>query len=127
MPASIAQFRAILQASALGIVLSLTACATLPPPTAELADAQRAVVRASDADADQYAADELARARERLAEAQAAMAAGREQKARSAALAAAALGDLAHARSREAVANAQVAQRRAQISRLREQLDTAED
>ncbi|NZA25332.1 DUF4398 domain-containing protein [Luteimonas sp. SJ-92] len=127
MSASIAQFRAILQASALGIVLALTACASLPPPTAELADAQRAVVRAADADADQYAPDELAQARGQLAQAQSAMAAGREQDARSAALAAAALGDLAHARSREAVANAQVAQRRAQISRLREQLGMAEN
>lgn len=126
MPASIAQLRVVLQASALGIVLALTACASLPPPTAELAAAQRSVARASEADADQYAPTEIAEARALLERAQAAMAAGRERDARDAALSASALGDLAHARSREAVANTELAQRRAQISRLREQLGMEE-
>lgn len=122
MSASIAQLRAFLQASAFGIVLALTACASLPPPTTELAAAQQSVARASDADADQYAPEEITRARTLLGQAQAAMASGRERDARSAALSASALGDLARARSREAVANTELAQRRAQISRLREQL-----
>ncbi len=127
MSASIAQLRVFLQASAFGIVLALTACASLPPPTAELAAAQQSVARASDADADQYAPEEIAQARTLLGQAQAAMAGGRERDARSAALSASALGDLAHARSREAVANTELAQRRAQISRLREQLGMEED
>lgn len=122
MPASIAQLRVFLQASALGIVLALTACASLPPPTAELAAAQQSVARASDADADQYAQEDIAQARTLLRQAQAAMAEGRERDARNAALGASALADLAHARSREAVANTELAQRRAQVSRLREQL-----
>ncbi|MEZ0476453.1 DUF4398 domain-containing protein [Luteimonas sp. B3_2_R+30] len=116
-----------LQASAFGIVLALTACASLPPPTTELAAAQQSVARASDADADQYAPEEIAQARTLLGQAQAAMAGGRERDARSAALSASALADLARARSREAVANTELAQRRAQISRLREQLGMEED
>lgn len=127
MSASIAQLRAFLQASAFGIVLALTACASLPPPTTELAVAQQSVARASDADADQYAPEEIAQARTLLGQAQAAMAGGRERDARSAALSASALADLARARSREAVANTELAQRRAQISRLREQLGMEED
>ncbi|MEZ0470906.1 DUF4398 domain-containing protein [Luteimonas salinilitoris] len=127
MSASIAQLRVFLQASAFGIVLALTACASLPPPTTELAAAQQSVARASDADADQYAPEEIAQARTLLGQAQAAMAGGRERDARSAALSASALADLARARSREAVANTELAQRRAQISRLREQLGMEED
>lgn len=122
MPASIAQSRAILQALTLGTVLALTACATLPPPTAELAAAQQAVARAADADADQYAGGDLAQARSLLEQAQSALAGGRQADARAAAVAAAAAADLAHARSREAAVNTELAQRRAQISRLREQL-----
>ena len=122
MPASIAQFRTILQVLMLGTVLALTACASTPPPTAELSAAQQAVARAADADADQYASAELGQARALLSQAQTAMSGGSHGDARSAAVAAAAVADLARARSQEAVANTELAQRRAQISRLREQL-----
>lgn len=122
MPASIAYFRRALQACLACSVLALTACATLPPPTAELAQAQQAVARAADADADQYAATDLGQARSLLEQAQSAMGSGREHDARAAALSAAAVADLAHARSQQAVANAALAQRRAQVSQLREQL-----
>ena len=73
MPASIAQFRSLLQALALGFVLVLTACASTPPPTAELSAAQQAVARAGDADADQYARAELEHAQVLLSQAQSAM------------------------------------------------------
>lgn len=122
MQASIAQSRPFLQALLLGTVLALTACASTPPPTAELSAAQQAVARAADADADQYAPAELEQARALLSQAQSAMSGGSNRDARAAAVAAAAVADLARARSREAVANTELAQRRAQILRLREQL-----
>ncbi|HVI60355.1 MAG TPA: DUF4398 domain-containing protein [Luteimonas sp.] len=103
-------------------MLALTACASLPPPTAELGAAQQSVARAGDADAEQYAADEYAQARRALELAQAAMADGREDDARSLAVQASAVADLANARSRQARADAELAQRRAEISRLREKL-----
>jgi hypothetical protein len=66
---------------------ALVACASLPPPTSELARAQQAVSRANDADADQYADAAVALARSELSQAQAAMASGRNedgaQRARS--------------------------------------------
>src|SRR5690606_28140800 len=68
------------------LLLALGGCATLPPPTAELAAARTAVANAGDADADQYSPDVLASARAELSIAQAAMAGGRNQEARDAAL-----------------------------------------
>lgn len=69
--------------------LLISGCASLPPPTAELDAAQQAVNRADAADADQYAADTLANARTGLQRAQAAMARGRDDEARDAAVTAA--------------------------------------
>lgn len=127
MHASFAQIRTRLQALCLlTAVLSLTSCASLPPPTAELTAAQQAVSRADMADATQYAPAEFSRARSALSQAQAAMAAGRENDARSLALLAAAGADLAHARSRQAQAEAELAQRRAEVSGLRQRLQMEE-
>lgn len=123
MPASIAQFRSTLHCLVLGTVLVFTACASVPPPTAELSAAQQAVARAADADSDQYAPADLDQARALLSQAQTAMSGGSLRDARAAAVAAAAVADLARARSMEAVANTELAQRRAQISRLRAQLE----
>lgn len=122
MAPSFAQIGSALQALAFATVLALTACASLPPPTAELAAAQQSVTRAGDADADQYAADEYAQARRALEMAQAAMSSGREDDARSLAVQAAAVADLANARSRQGHADTELAQRRAEISRLRQKL-----
>ena len=122
MPTSFAQIRSALQAPLFGVVLALTACTSLPPPTAELAAAQQAVTRADNADADQYAPDALAQARGTLEQAQAAMARGRESDARLLALQASASADLARARSAEAVANTELAQRRAEITQLKKRL-----
>ncbi len=102
--------------------LVLSACATLPPPTAELAEAQQAVAGAADADAAQYAPEDFDSARVELQQAQSAMAAGDAAAARAAALVAAAGGDLARARSRVAVLDSDYAQRRDEIARLRAQL-----
>lgn len=96
----------------------------MPPPTGELASAQQALMRADGADADQYAPQEISLARRGLEQAQAAMANGREDDARRLALMAAADADLAHARSREALAMAELSQRRAEINELQDRLQT---
>ncbi|MFD0321638.1 hypothetical protein [Lysobacter gummosus] len=61
MPTSFAQIRLPL----LAVVLAsgLAGCASTPPPTGDLSAAQQAVMRADDADADQYAPQDLAAAR----------------------------------------------------------------
>ena len=116
------RFARFAQSLALLPALALAACATLPPPTAELAAAGQAVAAAGDADAAQYAPQDYESARSELQQAQAAMAAGDEATARTAALIAAAGGDLARARSRAVMADNEYAQRRAEIARLRSQL-----
>lgn len=89
----------------------------------ELAAAQQAVNRADQADADQYAPELLNSARSALAQAQAA-AATRSDRKRVPELAARASADadLARARSNEAVANAQLRQRRQEIGELQRSL-----
>jgi hypothetical protein len=124
MHRSFAQFRHVLLGT--GLACAIAACATLPPPTAELNSAQQALVRATGADADQYAGAEIASAREALTRAQAAMAEGREDDARHLAMAAWADADLAHALSREAVVTAQVAQRRSEVEQLQQRLQAGE-
>jgi outer membrane protein OmpA-like peptidoglycan-associated protein len=107
---------------ALGLASLLTACASLPPPTSELAAAQQAVSRADNADADHYSAQELATARNELAQAQAAMAAGEDEDARRLALAASADADLAYARSRAEQTRSERNQRLDEIAGLRQRL-----
>lgn len=122
MPTSFAQISSTLQAFGTGLALALGGCATLPAPTAELSAAQQAIARADSADADQFASTDIVQARSLLAQAQAAMAKGRETDARSLAEAAAADADLAHARSREAATNTELLQRRREIAELRQKL-----
>lgn len=124
MNPSFAHFRLALlgAASAFG----LAACASLPPPTMQLNEAQASVVRATGADADQYAPDSIATARDALGRAQAAMAEGREDEARRMALAADAEADLAYALSRQALARAELAQRRAEVEHLQQRLQQTE-
>ena len=121
MSPSFAQIRFLLLAAVLAL---LSACASLPPPTGELAAAQQAVTRADGADADQYAAQDIGAARAALAQAQAEMARGREDEARRLATAASADADLAYAKSREALATAELTQRRAEIAELRQRLQS---
>ena len=124
MHLSFAQFRRILC-----VVVGVSALAsaapmyaqTAPPP--ELAAAQQAVNRADQADADQYAPELLDSARQALAQAQAAAASRRDRKlAPDLALRATVDADLARARSDEAVANARLQQRRAEIDELQRTL-----
>jgi outer membrane protein OmpA-like peptidoglycan-associated protein len=122
MRPSFAHFHLTLNTLATGLVLSLVACASLPPPTAELDAARQAVARAADADADQYAQVEVAQARAGLEHAQAAMARKRDDEARSAALGAAADADQAYTFSRAAVTRAEFSQQQAEIAELRARL-----
>lgn len=124
MRPSFAQIRFPLLAAVLAS--ALCSCASLPPPTGELASARQAVTRAEDADADQYAPQELGTARTELSQAQAAMSAGDQDEARRLSLAAAADADLAYARSREALATAELNQRRAEVDELRRRLQEAQ-
>lgn len=124
MRPSFAQIRFPLLAAVLAS--ALCSCASLPPPTGELASARQAVTRAEDADADQYAPQELGTARTELSQAQAAMSGGDQDEARRLALSAAADADLAYARSREALATAELNQRRAEVQELRRRLQEAQ-
>src|SRR5687767_7124173 len=127
MRPSFAYFRSTLHAGICGLALALSACASLPPPTTELAAAQQALARAEAADAEQYAAQDIANARQALTQAQTAMADGRQEEARRGALIAAAHADLAHANSRAATTRAEFAQRQAQIAELQAQLQVESD
>jgi hypothetical protein len=97
------------------------------PAAADLLAAQQAVERADRADADQYAPDTMALARQQLEQAQRAAGDRRERKqAPLLAQRAAVDADLARAQSEEAVAQATLAQRKAEVERLQRQLATGE-
>ncbi len=97
------------------------------PASVDLAAAQQAVDRADRADADQYAPDTMALARQQLEQAQRAAGDRRERKqAPLLAQRAAVDADLARAQSEEAVAQATLAQRKAEVERLQRQLATGE-
>ena len=122
MRSSFAHFPARLHGAVLVTALALAACASLPPPTAEVSSAQQAVARADAADAQQYAPQELDRARTALSRAQAELAAGNDRDARALAELSAASADLASARSAQAQVDATLAQRRAEVASLRQSL-----
>jgi len=112
----------MLRLSILAIMLALAACVSVPPPTSELAAAQQAIARATQSDAEQYAADDFSRAAGLLAQAQAAMADGQNDEARQLAWRAAAAADLAAARSHNAMTLATLSQRRSEVATLRSRL-----
>ena len=122
MRTSFAQFPRPLHGVSLVLALAVAGCASLPPPTAELSAAGQAVARADAADAQQYAPQDLDRARTALSRAQAAMAEGKERDARALAALSEASADLARARSAQAQAEATLAQRRAEVASLRQRL-----
>jgi hypothetical protein len=90
--------------------------------TPELETAQRAVQRAEQADADQYAPEAMAVARQTLVQAQAAHSQRDRKQALDLALRAAADADLARARSQEAVANAELQHRQNEVDELQRRL-----
>lgn len=120
MTVSFAHFRRplhVMAAAVAAIVLSPAFAQNAPTP--ELEAAIKAVQRADQADADQYAPAPLAAARQSLAQAQATRS---KKEALDFAVRAAADADLARARSEEAIAMADVDQRRAEIADLQRQL-----
>ncbi len=94
--------------------------------TPELDAARVAVQRADQADADQYAPEAIALARQSLAQAQAAHSQRDRRLALDLALRAAVEADLARALSLEAVANAELQHQRAQVEDLQRRLGQEE-
>ena len=126
MKPSFAHLRRFLYVTACVSALCASAMAQ-DPAAADLLAAQQAVERADRADADQYAPDTIALARQQLEQAQRAAGDRRERKqAPLLAQRAAVDADLARAQSEEAVALAMLAQRRAEVERLQRQLATGE-
>ncbi len=127
MKTSFAQIRCpqYVMAGALALFAAPAAFAQVASP--ELQTAQQAVQRAIQADADQYAPDLIATARQGLEQAQQAALDRRQRKtAPQLALRVAADADLARVRSEEAVANAQLKQRKAEVAELERSLNTGE-
>ncbi len=94
----------------------------------ELMQARQAVEKATQADADQYAPELIAVARQGLEQAQRAAGDRRERKnAPLLAIRATVDADLARARSEEATATAQLQLRRNEVAQLQRQLATGED
>jgi len=124
MTASFAQIRRSLYVIAFAFAPLSPALAQVAP---ELSEAEQAVQRATQADADQYAPDLISQARQELMQAQqAALDRGQRKQLPALAKRAAVDADLARARSEEAVATAQLEQRRAEVSQLQNTLGTGE-
>lgn len=134
MPASFAYLRCVTQHPVRGcrrfaamafvtlLTLSTAVSARGPVPAQEVETAQAAVLRAERADADQYAAEALLRARLALTQAQALLSAKKAADAIAQARLAAAEADYAHARSLDARLGTELQQRRAEITDLRQRL-----
>ena len=128
MNSSFAQLRRTLHRGLAALLLAVTLAA--PQAVAQVAQvpelqvAAQALDRADRADADQYAPDLIASARQLLSQAQAAAAGGRSQRREAPLLAQRATveADLARVRSEEASASALLQQRRDEIAELRRKL-----
>lgn len=118
---------AVAAATLLSVTLAVPARAQVAATVPELQAAQQAVGRADQADADQYAPDLIAAARQTLSQAQAAAADRRQLKlVPQLAQRATAEADLARARSEEAATNARLQQRRGEIAELKRKLGMEE-
>lgn len=116
------RFGILAPALVIALTFPLFTVARTPLPTHELDAAQAAVLRAEGADADQYAAEALLRAKNALGQAQTAVAARKNAEAAGLAQQAAAEADYAYARSREALLQTELSRRRAEIVELRQRL-----
>jgi hypothetical protein len=110
-------------AVALTVLLALSACASTPPPTAELAVSTAAVERASSAGAATAAPTELKAAQDKLARANAAMAVKDFEQARVLVHEAQVDAQLAEARTQSAKARKAADQLQEDSRVLREELD----
>jgi len=104
------------------MLVVLAGCASMPPPTAEVAAAGAAITVAATPDGQHYAADELAAAHNELVAAQAAMAKQDYDQALQLAAAAQADADLANAKGRALGAQAAVAAKTEDNATLRRRL-----
>ncbi len=131
MKSSFAQIRPIPYLAILICVMAgtfaLAGAAQAQDGALELMQARQAVDKATQADADQYAPDLIAVARQGLEQAQRAAGDRRERKNTPAlAVRATVDADLARARSDEATATAQLQLRRNEVAQLQRQLATGE-
>ncbi|WP_217537906.1 DUF4398 domain-containing protein [Stenotrophomonas sp. GbtcB23] len=127
MNPSFAQMRrtpyVVLTSCVMACAFALAGTALAQDGALELMQARQAVDKATQADADQYAPDLIAVARQGLEQAQAAAGDRRERKnAPALAVRATADADLARARSEEATATAQLQLRRNEVTQLERQL-----
>ncbi len=104
------------------LVLPLRAAEKAMPPSPELIAAEAALARAESADAQQYAADALLRARSSFNQAQAKWTERKKPDANLLAQLAAAEADYAYTLSREATVQSDLKQRRQEIRELRARL-----
>ena len=109
-------------AAAACLLVGLAGCASVPPPVAQLDAADAAITVAARSDAQRYAADELAAARNQLAAAQAAMAQRDYVQAQQLAAEAQADADLARAKGRALAAQSAVATKTDDNANLRQRL-----
>jgi len=103
-------------------LLGLAACASGPPPDAELAAAETALTEAADADAMEHAPAPLALARDRLERARRAAAAGENHEAARLAEQALVNAQLAAAEARSEVAREHAEELRMSIQTLRDEV-----
>lgn len=122
MTASFAQIRRYLYVIAWVSAISVPAFAQDLPP--ELDTAQKAVDKATQADADQYAPDVIAKARNELLQAQRAAQGSwsDRRKAPDLAVRAQVDADLARARSEQEVAESRLKQRQSEVKQLQQSL-----
>jgi hypothetical protein len=105
-----------------GLLAGLAGCATMPPPTEQIAAMNAAVAAATTPDAQRYAPDELAAARSEQASAQAAMTAQDFDKAFGSATLAQADANLARAKGHALAAQSDVATKTEDNATLRRRL-----
>jgi hypothetical protein len=101
-----AQSRSLLTAAGLTSVLVIAACASTPPPTANLRLAQQAIATAEQNEAGHYAPGELAEARNQLASANTAVTDNKMITAKQLAEESTAEAEFASAKTADAKANA---------------------
>lgn len=112
-------------ASAAALVVALAACASTPPPTAQLAVARSTITDAQSAGAAEHAAVELRSAQENLARAQTAVREERNEEARHYAEIAEVDAKLAETRARSEKARRAAAEIRSSIETLRQELNVS--
>ncbi len=108
-----------------GIALVLSACASVPPPTEQLAVSRTAIEEAQTAGAGKHAPVELASAREKLEQARRAVQDEQNERARMLAEQAEADAKLAAMRARSAQSQETIAALQESIRTLRNELDRA--